>query len=110
MRVALHQVVFVPIAAAAPRCCSAAASHSGAAAEQAARIRRRIRAGFPLDIIVRSPAAIRKRTAMGDGFIREILEKGKVLHESHDAGVDRKSRSRFREGWSRIPRSKSAKL
>lgn len=59
--------------------------HSGAAVEQAARIRRSIRAGFPLDIIVRSPAAIRKRTAMGDGFIREILEKGKVLHESHGA-------------------------
>jgi predicted nucleotidyltransferase len=62
--------------------------HSGAAAEQAARIRRSIRAGFPLDIIVRSPAAIRRRMAMGDGFIREILEKGKVLHEGHDARVD----------------------
>ena len=59
--------------------------HRGAAAEQAARIRRRIRAGFPLDIIVRSPAALQRRAAMGDGFIREILEKGKVLHESDDA-------------------------
>jgi len=59
--------------------------HRGAAAEQAARIRRRVRAGFPLDIIVRSPTAIRKRMAMGDGFIHEILEKGKVLHESHRA-------------------------
>ena len=57
--------------------------HKGAAAEQAARIRRRIRAGFPLDIVARSPAAIRKRLAMGDGFIRDILERGKVLHESH---------------------------
>lgn len=57
--------------------------HKGAAAEQAARIRCRIRAGFPLDIVVRSPAAIRKRLAMGDGFIRDILEQGKVLHESH---------------------------
>ena len=57
--------------------------HKGAAAEQAARIRRSIRAGFPLDIVVRSPAAIRKRLAMGDGFIRDILERGKVLHESH---------------------------
>lgn len=57
--------------------------HKGAAAEQAARIRCSIRAGFPLDIVVRSPAAIRKRLAMGDGFIRDILEQGKVLHESH---------------------------
>ena len=58
--------------------------HTGAAAEQAARIRQGIRAGFPLDIIVRSPTAIQKRLAMGDAFIREILEKGKVLHESHN--------------------------
>jgi uncharacterized protein len=57
--------------------------HSGAAVEQAARIRQTVRAGFPLDIIVRSPAAIRKRLAMGDGFIRDILERGRVLHESH---------------------------
>lgn len=56
--------------------------HAGASAEQAAKIRRRIRAGFPLDIIVRSPAAIRKRLAVGDGFIQEILEKGRVLHEA----------------------------
>lgn len=59
--------------------------HRGAAVEQAAQIRRRIRAGFPLDIIVRSPAALQRRAAMGDTFIREILEKGKVLHESDDA-------------------------
>jgi predicted nucleotidyltransferase len=59
--------------------------HRGAAAEQAAQIRRRIRTGFPLDIIVRSPAALQRCAAVGDGFIREILEKGKVLHESHDA-------------------------
>lgn len=59
--------------------------HTGAAAEQAARIRRSIRAGFPLDIIVRSPEAIRRRIAMGDGFIRDIVERGKVLHESHGA-------------------------
>jgi predicted nucleotidyltransferase len=58
--------------------------HKGAAAEQAARIRCSVRAGFPLDIIVRSPAVIRQRLAIGDGFIREILEKGKVLHESHN--------------------------
>ena len=62
--------------------------HSGPAVEQAARIRRDLRAGFPLDIIVRSPAAIQRRLAMGDRFIREILETGKVLHESHGAGVD----------------------
>jgi predicted nucleotidyltransferase len=56
--------------------------HRGAGAEQAARIRRRIQPGFPLDLVVRSPAVIRHRLSMGDGFIREILETGKVLHEA----------------------------
>lgn len=45
-------------------------------------IRRRIHPGFPLDLVVRSPAVIRHRLSMGDGFIREILETGKVLHEA----------------------------
>jgi hypothetical protein len=34
---------------------------------------------------VRSPAVLQRRVAMGDGFIREILETGKVLHETDDA-------------------------
>ena len=55
--------------------------HPDAGIEQAARIRQTIRAGFPMDLIVRSPAAIRKRVKMGDSFIGEILEKGQVLHE-----------------------------
>jgi len=62
--------------------------HRGPAVEQAARIRRSIRAGFPLDLIVRSPEAIRRRLNLGDAFIREILENGKVLHESHHSRVD----------------------
>ena len=56
--------------------------HKGAGAEQAARIRQMIRSGFPLDLIVRSPANIRQRVKIGDSFIREILEKGQVLHEA----------------------------
>jgi len=31
---------------------------------------------------VRTPQEIRKRVAMGDVFIREILEKGEVLYEA----------------------------
>lgn len=58
--------------------------HREAAAEQAARIQRRIRATFVLDIIVRSPAALQRRAAMGDDFIREISETSKVLHDSDD--------------------------
>jgi len=56
--------------------------HSVPAVEQAARIRRKLPAGFPLDLIVRSPRMVRKRLQMGDDFLRGILEHGKVLHEA----------------------------
>ena len=48
-------------------------------------IRRRIPAGFPLDLIVRTPEFIAQRLAWGDCFVQEILSKGKVLYEAPDA-------------------------
>ena len=50
--------------------------HEGHDAVQAAEIRKRIRAGFPMDLVVRTPAAIQQRLAMGDLFIKEIIERG----------------------------------
>ena len=35
---------------------------------------------FSIDILARSRAAIRKRKRMGDRFMQEITEKGKVLY------------------------------
>ena len=61
--------------------------HKGHAAVQAANIRMRSRAGFPLDLIVRSPRVIRQRLALDDFFITEILAKGETLYEAHHAGV-----------------------
>ena len=55
--------------------------HDGSAAVQAAHIRQTVRAGFPLDLIVRSPETIRQRLAMGDFFVEDILAQGKVLYE-----------------------------
>lgn len=49
------------------------------------RIRNAIPAGFPLDILVRTPNFISKRMAWGDCFTQEILTKGKVLYEAPDA-------------------------
>lgn len=37
---------------------------------------------FPIDIMVRKPAELKKRLKMGDFFLREITEKGKVLYEA----------------------------
>ena len=53
----------------------------------AVRIRLACRANFPMDLLVRSPAEIRRRLAMGDSFMREITTKGIVLHEADDARV-----------------------
>lgn len=35
---------------------------------------------FPMDILVKTPAEIKKRLAMGDPFYKEIFKKGKVLY------------------------------
>ena len=55
--------------------------HDGHSAVMASEIRKRIKAGFPLDLVVRSPEELQRRLAMGDGFIREIMERGKPLYE-----------------------------
>src|SRR5437588_11263591 len=45
-------------------------------------IRRRISAGFPVDILVREPSEISKRLRWGDSFIGEIMAKGLVMYEA----------------------------
>ena len=61
--------------------------HKGHSAIQAAEILKRIHAGFPIDLIVRSPRVIRQRIAMNDFFITEILEQGQTLYEAQHARV-----------------------
>jgi len=39
---------------------------------------------FPIDLLVRTPEQIRERLAIGDQFIGEILERGKVIYEATD--------------------------
>lgn len=52
-------------------------------------------APFSIDVLVRTPEQIQERIALNDFFIREIVEKGKVLYESADSRVGRKSRKGF---------------
>jgi uncharacterized protein len=52
--------------------------------DKSVEMRLKLRPRFPLDLLVRTPAKIRERLAMGDDFIRDILEKGKVLYEASD--------------------------
>ena len=51
----------------------------------ATKIRGRVRPKFPLDLIVRTPDQIRRRLALGDCFLKEIVERGTVLYESSNA-------------------------
>ena len=53
--------------------------------EQAIAIRTKVDAPFPMDLLVRTPARVQERIALGDFFMREIVTKGKVLYETaHD--------------------------
>ena len=52
---------------------------------KAVEIQLKIRAPFPLDLLVRTPEKVRDRLEMGDGFMREILTKGRVLYEAAHA-------------------------
>ena len=53
--------------------------------EQAAAIRDRVPASFPMDVIVRSPRQIARRLALGDGFIASILRDGQTMYEGKRA-------------------------
>ena len=50
--------------------------------DKSVEIRMKLRPKFPVDLLVRTPEKVRRRIEMGDGFMREILEEGKVLYEA----------------------------
>ncbi len=52
----------------------------GRKAKKATEIRLTVRAGFAMDLIPITPECLQERLAMNDFFLREITEKGKVLH------------------------------
>ena len=56
--------------------------------EQAAQISRAIDYHFGLDLLVRRPQQLAERLALGDFFLQEITEKGKVLYARPDTGMD----------------------
>lgn len=54
----------------------------GRSNRQAVKIRSRIDTAVALDLLVRTPQQISRRLAMGDTFMRDILERGKVVYEA----------------------------
>ena len=61
--------------------------HRGPAPRKATQIRLACPRAFPMDLLVRTPAEVRRRVRMGDQFLLEVTSKGLVLHESHNARV-----------------------
>ena len=59
-------------------------SLDGDPVDKSVEMRLKLRPRFPLDLLVRTPAKIRERLAMGDDFIKDILDRGKVLYEAPD--------------------------
>jgi predicted nucleotidyltransferase len=66
--------------------------------DQAVRIRQAIDHPFPMDLLVRTPYTMKWRLEEGDWFLREIVDKGKVLHEKVNRRVGRKGRKRLGVG------------
>ena len=62
--------------------------YEGNELEQMVKVRRRLKSTFPLDVLVKTPAQLKTRSEMDDFFIKEIIEKGKVLYEAENARMD----------------------
>ncbi len=54
----------------------------GRSVDKSVEIRMKLRPRFPVDLLVRTPEKVRQRIEIGDGFMREIVEEGKVLYEA----------------------------
>jgi predicted nucleotidyltransferase len=48
-------------------------------------IRRRVKPPFPLDLIVKTPANIKKRLKMRDYFLQDVYKHGIVLYERRNS-------------------------
>jgi predicted nucleotidyltransferase len=51
--------------------------------QQALEIRQRLSCPFALDLLVRTPRDVRERLALGDCFLKTVINEGKTLYESH---------------------------
>jgi predicted nucleotidyltransferase len=59
----------------------------GHPAYKAAEIRMKVKTPMALDLLVRTPEFVAERIKLGDMFMRQIAEHGKVIYEAEHAGV-----------------------
>jgi poly(A) polymerase Pap1 len=64
--------------------------YEGSHVDQAVKIHQALNYMPSLDLMVRTLEEVRQRIEMGDSFMREVVERGKVLYAANHAGVDRK--------------------
>lgn len=53
--------------------------------EKSVEMQLKLRPPFPLELHVHTPEKVQERLAMGDGFMREIINKGKIFYEASHA-------------------------
>lgn len=70
--------------------------YRGHPTHKAAEILVHLNPTFAVDLIVRSPAEIKRRIAMNDWFLQDVVTKGVVLYECRNGRVGHKSRRRLR--------------
>jgi predicted nucleotidyltransferase len=68
------------------------------AIDQSIRIKMAFKRLFSLDLIVRTPRQIERGLKDDNWFLREIMEKGKVLYEARDRQVGSQSRTGLGSG------------
>ena len=61
---------------------------------QSVRIRLALESPFPMDLIVCTPARLKREVSEDNWFLREITENGKTLYEKTDGKVGAKGRGR----------------
>ncbi len=71
--------------------------------DQSVRIWLAVDPPFSLDVIVEKPRNLVWRLKEGDFFLREVMQRGKVLYEKANQGVDAKSGSRPRRRQKTTP-------
>jgi predicted nucleotidyltransferase len=59
------------------------APFDGRSVDKSVQIRLKLHPTFPVDLLVRTPEKIRQRLQIGDHFIKDLLQEGKVLYEAN---------------------------
>jgi len=70
-------------------------NHRGPGHQLATRIRQAIEVDFPMDLLVRSPAELRRSVAEKNWFIIDLLENGITLYDAANRAVGPQGRRRL---------------